>query len=66
MGDLDDQVTVSPNMRMDRVLAKLQDGEINRVLVVEDGDVIGIITPTDVARWLQRWRVLQSKSLPGS
>jgi Zn-dependent protease/predicted transcriptional regulator len=61
MGDLDDQVTVPPHMRMDRVLAKLQDGEMNRVLVVENGDVIGIITPTDVARWLQRWRVLQGE-----
>jgi Zn-dependent protease len=64
MGDLDDQVTVSPNTRMDRVLGKLQDGEINRVLVVEDGDVIGIITPTDVARWLQRWRVLRGEGVP--
>lgn len=64
MGGLDDQVTVSPDMRMDRVLAKLQDGEINRVLVMEDGEVIGIITPTDVARWLQRWRILQGEVLP--
>lgn len=61
MGDLDDQVTVPPHMRMDHVLGKLQDGEINRVLVLDDGEVIGIITPTDVARWLQRWRVLQGQ-----
>jgi Zn-dependent protease/predicted transcriptional regulator len=61
MGNLDDQVTVPPGMPMDQVLAKLQDGETNRVLVVEDGDVIGMITPTDVARWLQRWRVLQGE-----
>jgi Zn-dependent protease len=64
MGDLDDQVTVSPNTRMDRVLGKLQDGETNRVLVVEDGDVIGIITPTDVARWLQRWRLFRGEEVP--
>jgi Zn-dependent protease len=66
MGGLDDQITVSPNMRMDRVLAKLQDGETHRVLVVEDGTVIGIITPTDVARWLQRWRVLRGEALPSA
>ena len=64
MGDLDDQVTVSPTTRMDRVLGKLQDGEVNRVLVVEDGEVLGIITPTDVARWLQRWRVLRGEEVP--
>jgi Zn-dependent protease len=66
MGDLDDQVTVPPDMRMDRVLGKLQDGDTNRVLVVTDGEVIGMITPTDVARWLQRWRVLQGEALPGA
>jgi Zn-dependent protease/predicted transcriptional regulator len=64
MDDLNDQVTVPPDMRMDQVLAKLQDGETNRVLVVDDGDVIGIITPTDVARWLQRWRILQEETTP--
>jgi Zn-dependent protease len=66
MGDLDDQVTVAPSTRMDRVLGKLQDGEANRVLVVEDGEVIGIITPTDVARWLQRWRVLRGAGVPST
>ncbi|MGH2683720.1 MAG: site-2 protease family protein [Actinomycetota bacterium] len=64
MDDLNDQVIVPPDMRMDQVLAKLQDGETNRVLVVENGDVIGIITPTDVARWLQRWRTLRGEALP--
>jgi Zn-dependent protease len=66
MDDLDDQVTVPRDMRMDQVLAKLQDGETNRVLVLEDSDVVGIITPTDVARWLQRWRALKSEALPGA
>lgn len=65
MGNLDDQLTVPPDMRMDQVLAKLQDGESNRVLVVENGDVIGMITPTDVARWLQRWRVLREETRSG-
>jgi Zn-dependent protease/predicted transcriptional regulator len=66
MDDLDDQVTVRPDMPMDQVLAKLQDGESNRVLVLENGEVIGMITPTDVARWLQRWRVLQEGTLPSA
>jgi Zn-dependent protease/predicted transcriptional regulator len=66
MDDLDDQVTVRPDMPMDQVLAKLQDGESNRVLVLENGEVIGMITPTDVARWLQRWRVLQGGTLPSA
>jgi predicted transcriptional regulator len=48
---------------MDDVLGKLQDGEAGRVLVVQDGEVVGIITPTDLTSWLRRWRTLDSKAL---
>jgi Zn-dependent protease/predicted transcriptional regulator len=58
MGEVGDQLTVPPDAPMDRVLAKLQDGDANRVLVVRDGEVLGIITPSDVARWLQRREAL--------
>jgi Zn-dependent protease/CBS domain-containing protein len=56
MVPLGDQVVVAPHARMDSVLGKLEDGEAGRVLVVEDGEVVGIITPTDLTRWLRRWR----------
>jgi Zn-dependent protease/CBS domain-containing protein len=56
MVPLSDQVVVAPHARMDGVLGKLEDGEAGRVLVVEDGEVVGIITPTDLTRWLRRWR----------
>jgi Zn-dependent protease/CBS domain-containing protein len=58
MVPLSDQVVVAPEARMDGVLGKLQDGEAGRVLVVEDGEVVGIITPTDLTRWLRRWQAL--------
>jgi Zn-dependent protease/CBS domain-containing protein len=60
MVPLGDQVVVAPHARMDDVLDKLQDGEANRVLVVQDGEVVGIITPTDLTRWLRRWRTLDT------
>jgi predicted transcriptional regulator len=60
MGEIGDQTTVGPDTRMDHVLGKLQDGEANRVLVVSDDEVVGIITPSDVARWLQRRRALEA------
>jgi predicted transcriptional regulator len=47
---------------MDGVLGKLQDGEANRVLVAHDGEVVGIITPTDLTRWLRRWQTLDSSA----
>jgi Zn-dependent protease/CBS domain-containing protein len=62
MVPLGDQVVVAPEARMDGVVGKLQDGEANRVLVVQDGEVVGIITPSDLTRWLQRWQTLQGSA----
>src|SRR5215211_3231250 len=59
MVPLGDQVMVAPDARMDGVVGKLQDGQANRVLVAQDGEVVGIITPSDLTRWLRRWRTLQ-------
>jgi CBS domain-containing protein len=60
MVPLGDQVVVAPDAPMDSVIGKLQDGETGRVLVVQDGEVVGIITPSDLTRWLRRWRTLQA------
>jgi Zn-dependent protease/CBS domain-containing protein len=56
MVSLGDQLMVPPDARMDQVMGKLEDGDANRVLVVDDGEVVGIITSSDLTRWLQRWR----------
>ena len=62
MVPLSDQVVVAPDARMDDVLGKLQDGETGRVLVVQDGEVVGIITPSDLTRWLRRSRTLDASA----
>jgi Zn-dependent protease/CBS domain-containing protein len=62
MVPLGDQVVVAPDARMDGVVGKLQDGEANRVLVVDDGEVVGIITPSDLTRWLRRWRTFEGSA----
>jgi CBS domain-containing protein len=62
MVPLGDQVVVAPHARMDGVLGKLQDSEAGRVLVVQAGEVVGIITPSDLARWLRRWRALDGRA----
>jgi CBS domain-containing protein len=61
MVPLGDQVVVAPAARMDGVLGKLEDSEAGRVLVVQAGEVVGIITPTDLTRWLRRWRALDGR-----
>jgi Zn-dependent protease/predicted transcriptional regulator len=62
MVPLSDQVVVAPDARMDGVVDKLQDGQAGRVLVAQDGEVVGIITPTDLTRWLRRRQALQGSS----
>jgi hypothetical protein len=59
-GPLGDQVVVAPQARMDGALGKLHDGGPDGVLVVQGGEVVGIITPTDLTRWLRPWRTLDS------
>jgi Zn-dependent protease/CBS domain-containing protein len=61
MVPLGEQVVVSPDERMDQVMGKLEDGGAGRVLVVDDGEVVGIITSSDLARWLQRSRLLAGR-----
>ncbi len=65
MVPLGGQVVVPPDAPMDRVMAKLEDGEAGRVLVAEDGEVVGIITSSDLTRWLRRWRALDGRALDG-
>ncbi len=48
---------------MDQVMAKLEDGGTGRVLAAEDGEVVGIITSSDLTRWLHRWRILDGRAL---
>jgi CBS domain-containing protein len=62
MVPLSDQVVVAPDARMDGVLGKLEESEAGRVLVVHAGEVVGIITPSDLTRWLRRWRALDGSA----
>lgn len=61
MAPLDEQITVRPDTPMDQVLSRLQEREAHRVLVRRDGEVVGIITSTDIARWFQRWQAVQER-----
>jgi CBS domain-containing protein len=65
MVPLGGQVVVPPDAPMDQVMAKLEDGEAGRVLAAEDGEVVRIITPSDLTRWLRRWRTLDGRALDG-
>jgi Zn-dependent protease len=53
---LDEELTVRPQESMASVLEKL--GRAGRVLVTCNGDVEGVITQGDLARWFQRVRLL--------
>ncbi len=51
---LSDLCTVGPHHSVGDVVDKLMRGEVGRVVVVQDGDVLGLITPRDLIGWLQR------------
>ena len=38
---------------------------LTRRRLAEDGEVVGIITPSDLTRWLRRWRTLDGRALDG-
>src|ERR687891_367377 len=60
MEPIGEQCSVDASARMDTVLSKIQDGGSGRCLVLRDGLVVGIITPSDIARWLERRRALRA------
>jgi Zn-dependent protease/predicted transcriptional regulator len=60
MEPISEQCSVDASARMDVVLSKIQDGGSGRCLVTRDGQVVGIITPSDIARWLERRRALRA------
>ncbi|HUG07409.1 MAG TPA: site-2 protease family protein [Acidimicrobiia bacterium] len=51
---LSDSCTVGPSEPLDEVVGKLMSGDLRRVVVVDHGQVTGIISPRDISRWLQR------------
>ncbi|YAF94256.1 MAG: site-2 protease family protein [Nodularia sp. CChRGM 3473] len=54
MTDANNEVTARPEEQMSKVLQKMQDSGIRRVLVIQNGLLRGIITANDLANWLQR------------
>ncbi|MGH2546058.1 MAG: site-2 protease family protein [Actinomycetota bacterium] len=60
MEPIGEQCSVDASARMDVVLSRIQDGGTGRCLVLRDGEVVGIITPSDIARWLERRRALRA------
>jgi Zn-dependent protease/CBS domain-containing protein len=54
MAPLRDEFVVDPQTPIDTVLDRFEEQGAGRVLVASDGEVVGVITPRDIARWLQR------------
>jgi Zn-dependent protease/CBS domain-containing protein len=52
----DEKIVVRPEERMVAVLDKLRGSPAHRVLVMSDGALLGIITASDIAFWMERAR----------
>lgn len=54
MEGLETATTAGLHESMDKVLDRLEGAESSRVLIVDDGHVVGLITSRDIAAWLRR------------
>lgn len=51
------ELVVPPTVNMSQAVQKLNDSPVGRILVTDADRLLGIISQTDVARWLQRQRL---------
>lgn len=58
MAKADERIVVSPEESMLEVLSRMQDSDTRRVLVTRDARLVGIISASDITRWVQRARDL--------
>jgi len=57
MAPVDETNTVGSRDEVERVMDRLRTSATKRVLVVDDGRLVGIISPADIAQWLERMRL---------
>jgi Zn-dependent protease len=56
-------IAVNPDEKMTEVLEKIEESGMRRMLVTQEGALAGIISASDVARWLRRrWTLGESPS----
>lgn len=61
---LDELAVVTPEEPMIDVLNRFRDSDARRVLVVADGRLVGIVSSSDVSRWVQRSQELGLAGAP--
>jgi Zn-dependent protease/CBS domain-containing protein len=54
-------VVADPDEEMLEVLEKLSSSGVRRVLVAREGELVGLITQSDLARWMERMKMLQGR-----
>jgi Zn-dependent protease/CBS domain-containing protein len=59
MTPMQDTIVVDPDAAMMKVIEHMQRGDARRVLVARDWTLLGIISSTDLARWLDRMTLVE-------
>lgn len=54
---LQSETVVAPTTSMERVLDRFEEEHVSCVVVEQRGEVVGVITTSDLARWVQRRRL---------
>lgn len=58
MAKADERLVVPADEGMLEVLSRMQDSDTRRVLVTRGGELVGIVSASDISRWVQRARDL--------
>lgn len=56
-----DGIVATPDESMAEVMERLEESKVRRILVLEEGRITGIITRSDLARWLERVQLLERR-----
>jgi Zn-dependent protease/CBS domain-containing protein len=59
MSPVEEGLLAGPDESMISILDRMRTGEHRRILVVRNGELLGIISATDVARWLDRVSLME-------
>lgn len=69
MTAIDDVPTAGPEETLDDVLTRLAGADVSRLLVVREGELVGLVTMNEVAGWIERARKLgldEDGPMPGT
>jgi CBS domain-containing protein len=65
MTPLHETLVVEPDVPMMTVLERMRDYDVRRAVVAREMELVGIISTSDIARWMERVSLVEEEQRPG-